>query len=91
MTQRWQKYWAEHAAQSSQEHPQIQVLRTLDRQPIAPELFEDIVEGALDKLELNDGDTVLDLCCGRHRDVTITDQRASNSNPRRRCDLLMNI
>lgn len=60
----WKKFWEEHARLSPLLHPQQQVLRTVDKEPISTEQFQAILDDIDGKLDLLEGDVVLDLCCG---------------------------
>jgi SAM-dependent methyltransferase len=60
----WIGFWRQHAQTTSKSEPQVQVLRTCGGHPIAPELFELLVQRIVSKLDLHPKHAVLDLCCG---------------------------
>ncbi len=64
MTDYWKCFWLDHAKKSREADLQIQVLRTLNKQPIQPDVFASIVESVITLLAPNPDHTLLDLCCG---------------------------
>lgn len=60
----WKSFWLNHAKSNRDAGSQIQVLRTLNKQPIKPEAFTAILESILTMLEPEQGHVLLDLCCG---------------------------
>lgn len=60
----WQRFWEEQAAKSTSEDPQVQVLRTLNKDPIDAKTWEGTLEAIFEQLDLKAEDIVLDLCCG---------------------------
>lgn len=64
VTDYWKGFWEQHSASSREEHPQRQVLRTLDKKPVSDSQFQDILEHVEKSLRLTPQDVVLDLCCG---------------------------
>jgi cyclopropane fatty-acyl-phospholipid synthase-like methyltransferase len=64
LTDYWKSFWLKHAKENLNSEPQIQVLRTLDKQPISRKVFEAIVNSIAEMLEPQPGNSMLDLCCG---------------------------
>lgn len=60
----WKNFWVNHAQDTNSDSLQRQVLRTLNKQPVSDAEFQEILKDIEGKLELNQGDVVLDLCCG---------------------------
>lgn len=60
----WKDFWQSHAKSTVADHLQRQVLRTLNKKPIAEEQFHEILKYVKDKIKLAKRDDVLDLCCG---------------------------
>ncbi len=64
MTDFWKEYWINHARATVSDPLQRQVLRTINKQPISDEEFQVILKDIEEKIKINGGDEVLDLCCG---------------------------
>ncbi|MFM1813570.1 MAG: hypothetical protein RLZ98_265 [Pseudomonadota bacterium] len=60
----WCSFWKSQGAASLGQHPQAQVLRTLDRQPVSPEAFAAIMSSITTMLQPDGSHALLDLCCG---------------------------
>jgi cyclopropane fatty-acyl-phospholipid synthase-like methyltransferase len=60
----WKLFWLSHAERNKNSEPQMQVLRTLNQQPISQEFFSSIVDSVVTMLEPEQGNNLLDLCCG---------------------------
>ena len=83
MTDYWKSFWITHAKENQNAEPQIQVLRTLNKQAVEPNVFAAIVDSIVTMLEPDSRNNLLDLCCGnglitrelfnRFRDVTAID------------------
>ena len=64
MTDYWKSFWLSQAKDSINTDPQLQVLRTLNKQPVSPQAFADIVDSIVAMLKPEVGNNLLDLCCG---------------------------
>jgi cyclopropane fatty-acyl-phospholipid synthase-like methyltransferase len=64
MTDYWKTFWLSQAKESQDTEQQAQVLRTLNKQPIAPDVFAAIVDSIVTILEPRSDNDLLDLCCG---------------------------
>ena len=64
MTDYWKSFWLTHAKENQNTEPQIQVLRTLNKQPLEPDIFTAIVDSIVTMLEPEPDNNLLDLCCG---------------------------
>lgn len=64
MTDYWKRFWLSHAKENQHNEPQIQVLRTLNKQPVDSCIFADIVESIALMLKPEPNHSLLDLCCG---------------------------
>lgn len=64
MTDYWKSFWLTHAKENQGTEPQSQVLRTLNKQPVSPEVFAAIVDSIVVMLKPAPGNDLLDLCCG---------------------------
>ena len=60
----WTTFWKRHGAESTDAHPQARILRTLNKEPIAPKDWRNTIAHILDLLQLRPEDRVLDLCGG---------------------------
>lgn len=60
----WTDFWRNEAAKSKNADPQSQVLRTLEKKPVSPDVWNSTVAFILDQLELQPSHNVLDLCGG---------------------------
>ena len=60
----WQKFWEEQAANTDGEHPQVQVLRTRNKDRVDAKIWKATLEFIFKQLDLKAEDIVLDLCCG---------------------------
>lgn len=60
----WNDFWKNHARSATTDHPQSQVLRTLDKKPIAENQFQELLEYVETKMEISGTDELLELCCG---------------------------
>jgi len=60
----WKEYWINHARATMSDSLQRQVLRTINKQPISDTEFQAILNDIEEKMAINSGDVVLDLCCG---------------------------
>jgi cyclopropane fatty-acyl-phospholipid synthase-like methyltransferase len=63
-TTEWIRFWKEYGEQAAEKDSQSQVLRTLNKQPIAPLDWNNTLNYLTAQLEINPADVVLDLCCG---------------------------
>lgn len=64
MNDYWKDFWQNHAKTMITDHPQCQVLRTLNKKPISESLFREMLQYVKEKVLLSKTDDVLDLCCG---------------------------
>ena len=48
----WKEFWTEHAKSAVAQHPQIQVLRTLNKKPISEAQFRRILEDMERKMRI---------------------------------------
>jgi cyclopropane fatty-acyl-phospholipid synthase-like methyltransferase len=64
MTDYWKSFWLAHAKEHQDSEPQIQVLRTLNKQSVEPNVFDDIVNSIVTILKPDSTKDLLDLCCG---------------------------
>ena len=64
MSEYWQQFWLSHGYGSAEVDEQAQVLRTLERQPVKPEMFSAIVTSVCQMLAVQNSSDLLDLCCG---------------------------
>jgi cyclopropane fatty-acyl-phospholipid synthase-like methyltransferase len=64
MTDYWKSFWLTHAKENQDTEPQMQVLRTLNKQPVSPDVFAAIVDSVVTMLKPEPGHALLDLCCG---------------------------
>lgn len=60
----WSQFWIERGHDSLSDDPQTQVLRTTRGKPIDRENFQQILDGVLSRLDVDESADVLDLCCG---------------------------
>lgn len=60
----WPQFWQRHGIETRDQSRQIQVLRTLLRQPIQEEEWRLTLAWVRSKLSLEGGHDLLDLCCG---------------------------
>lgn len=60
----WKSFWLAHAKDSKYTEPQVQVLRTLHKEPIPPDVFAGIVDSIVTMLRPEPTGKLLDLCCG---------------------------
>ena len=60
----WKSFWLSHAEKNKNSEPQMQVLRTLNQQPVSQEFFSSIVDSVITMLKPERGNNLLDLCCG---------------------------
>jgi ubiquinone/menaquinone biosynthesis C-methylase UbiE len=60
----WSQFWIEHGENSVSSHPQAQVFRTLNKQPIDEQNWEETLAHIQDALALKSADRALDLCGG---------------------------
>ena len=60
----WKSFWLSHSMENQDSDPQIQVLRTLNQQAISQEIFSSIVDSVVTMLKPEQGNNLLDLCCG---------------------------
>lgn len=60
----WKKYWTESPSTVGKNEFLRQVGHTINGQAYTAEQFEDMVAGICKRLEINEDDCVLDLCCG---------------------------
>jgi len=60
----WRTFGEEHARSTSAQHPQCQVLRTLNKEPIGKAGLARLLKDIEEKMAIQPGDEVLDLCCG---------------------------
>jgi cyclopropane fatty-acyl-phospholipid synthase-like methyltransferase len=63
-TDYWKSFWLSHAKESQHTGPQAQVLRTLNKQPISEAVFAEIIDSIVAMLKPEQGNKLLDLCCG---------------------------
>jgi tRNA/tmRNA/rRNA uracil-C5-methylase (TrmA/RlmC/RlmD family) len=64
MTDYWKSFWLNHAKENQDTEPQMQVLRTLNKQPVSPAVFAAIVDSIVTMLKPEPGKALLDLCSG---------------------------
>ncbi len=66
MTGNWQEFWDNYriGAASSDADLFVQVGQTIDGKPIPEAMFQKMVKEVAERLNLNDHDYLLDLCCG---------------------------
>lgn len=64
MTDYWKSFWLFRAKENRNTEPLIQVLRTLNKQPIEADVFATIVDSIVTMLEPGQKNNLLDLCCG---------------------------
>ncbi len=62
--QYWTQFWKDYGKASSGRDTQTRVLRTLNKQPIEVERWQRTLSFIEDTLQLNAGDSALDLACG---------------------------
>jgi SAM-dependent methyltransferase len=64
--EQWQSFWSSYRASTAAKEDDlfVQVGKTLNGQPIPQPIFRRMVEGIGRKLELKNGQFLLDLCCG---------------------------
>src|SRR5262247_3515231 len=60
----WKDFWNRFPTQFTKDEFLKQVAKTVRGEPIASVQFDNIILDLIQKLELNDNDDVLDLCCG---------------------------
>ena len=60
----WKAFWIDHAKAAKTGNLQFQVLRTLNKKPIADVQFIKILQYVARKMNLSRNDVILDLCCG---------------------------
>lgn len=60
----WSNFWREYSVDNLDIDEQTQVFRTRNQIPIDKEAWIFTLQSVQDQLELNDNDTLLDLCCG---------------------------
>ena len=63
-TQRWLDFWRAHGRSAAGDDPQTQVLRTFNKQPIAPKRWTETLAYLDRLLPVGPADELLDLCCG---------------------------
>lgn len=64
MNDYWRTFWEKHAKSTVAKHPQCQVLRTLNKEPVGEIVLTRLLEDIEEKMKIQPGDDVLDLCCG---------------------------
>ena len=60
----WKTLWEEHARFASAQHPQCQVMRTLNKKPVTGTALVMLLRDVEKKMAIRPGDEILDLCCG---------------------------
>lgn len=60
----WTTFWRDHGANSRDADAQIQVLRTLAKQPIDEERWISTLGTVREEMRMKGGHRMLDLCCG---------------------------
>lgn len=60
----WQDYWEKHARETQHADPQVQVMRTWEKQPMSAATFQSLLQHLFELLELHEENRCLDLCCG---------------------------
>jgi len=60
----WKSFWLDHAKENKNAGPQVQVLRTLNKWPVSPDVFTLIVDSINTMLQSEPSNNLLDLCCG---------------------------
>jgi len=60
----WKDFWNRYPTQFTKDDFLKQVAKTVQGEPITAVQFDKIILDLIQKLELNDNDDVLDLCCG---------------------------
>jgi ubiquinone/menaquinone biosynthesis C-methylase UbiE len=64
MTDYWKSFWLSHSKENQNADPQAQVLRTLNKKVIEPDIFSAIVNSVITMLEPGPDNDLLDFCCG---------------------------
>jgi hypothetical protein len=66
MSNQWKKFWENYVgdAAANEDDLYVQVGKTANRAPVTKEVFENFVNDVVEKLELNNSDTLLEMCCG---------------------------
>lgn len=60
----WIKFWKEHGNATRDADEQTQVLRTSNKKPVSPELWQFTLQGIEDQIQIGPSDTLLELCSG---------------------------
>ena len=60
----WVDFWKNYTTDVLEKDEQSQVLRTFDKKPITDELWGFTLNKIDEVFNVNEGDNVLDLCCG---------------------------
>lgn len=60
----WIDFWQTYAKKNKNKDLHTQVLRTYNKEPIDPEVWDLTLDKIMESLDLAINDTVLDLCCG---------------------------
>lgn len=66
MSKHWQSFWSSYrnADAHSEDDLFVQVGKTIARRPIPRDMFANMVERIIERLELGREDHILDMCCG---------------------------
>jgi SAM-dependent methyltransferase len=64
VTDYWKSFWLSHSQKNQYKDPQIQVVRTLNKEPVQPEIFAAMVESIITMIRPASDLDLLDLCCG---------------------------
>lgn len=66
MSKEWQSFWGNYrnADARTEDELFVQVGKTISRQPIPRDMFTNMVDRIIDRLQLGAEDHLLDLCCG---------------------------
>jgi len=74
----WKIFWREQAQSTSSAPAQCQVLRTLNKQPLADDIFAKILHQIENALQLSRDDVLVDLCCGNGAITTYLAQKCES-------------
>lgn len=66
MSDQWKKFWENYRAiePTTEDDLYFQVGKTANQAPISKEVFENIINDIVGRLELNNSDILLEMCCG---------------------------
>lgn len=60
----WIDFWRGHGEKTKESNEQVQVLRTINKQPIDPQKWDLTIQHIKEQLEIKKDDDVLELCSG---------------------------